>query len=109
MEPSRLPEVVREKISRVGGGRFACALIFEREFQGDEVARFYALPSDSVPTPRDFALGGRVLSYECPEEEESQWRLAAEIFLVKSFRTPPAHAQLDSEALGRPSPRAPHR
>jgi len=109
MEPSRLPEVVREKISRVPGGRFSCALIFERELLRDEIARFYALPSDSSPAPRDFDLGGRVLSYECPEEQESQWRLAAEIFLVKAFRATVPQQPIDADLLHRPAPRPPQR
>jgi hypothetical protein len=88
MEAVRPPEVVRERVSRLGAGRLACALIFDREFEREEVQRFYALPADSTPRPVDFDLGGRVLRYECDEADESRWRLAAEIFLVKSSRAP---------------------
>jgi hypothetical protein len=80
------PEVVRERVSRLGPGRLACALIFDREFHQDEIQRFYAIPHDQPPLPTDFEIAGRVLRYECDEAAEAQWRLAAEIFLVKSFR-----------------------
>jgi hypothetical protein len=86
METPRPPEVVREKVSRLGAGRLSCALIFDRELQREEIQRFYAQPQDESPRPVDFDLAGRVLRYECDEAEESRWRLAAETYLVKSFR-----------------------
>jgi hypothetical protein len=81
---------VREKLSRLGDGRVAGTLIFDREFSGREVSRFYALRSDGQLNPGDFQLAGRVLQYECPEDDEARWRLAAEIFLVKSFEAKPS-------------------
>ena len=61
-------------------------LIFDREFSGREVSRFYALRSDGELNPGDFQVAGRVLQYECPEADEPRWRLAAEIYLVKCFQ-----------------------
>ena len=84
------PEVVREKLSRLGDGRVAGTLIFDREFSGREISRFYALRSDGELNPGDFQLAGRVLQYECPESDEPRWRLAAEIFMVKSFQAKPS-------------------
>ena len=89
MDATRPPEVIREKISRTAGGRLTCALIFDRELQRDEIARFYAEQSDASPMPTDFEITGRVMRYDCSETEEARWRLAAEIFLVKSFRGQP--------------------
>ena len=63
MEAERHPEVVREKVSRTGQGRLACVLIFDREFQREEIQRFYATGSDSAPAPTDFEIGGRVIRY----------------------------------------------
>ncbi len=85
-EMPRRPEVVREKISHLGRGRVACALIFDREFSPGEVSRFYAMRTGGAPTAGDFELAGRVLGYECDEDDEARWRLAAEILLVKCFR-----------------------
>jgi hypothetical protein len=90
MSGLRPPEVVRERVSRLTGDRLACALIFEREFSPEEIARFQSLRADVHPVPADFELQGRVLRYECLESDEARWRLAAEIFLVKTFRAPPA-------------------
>ena len=92
------PEVVREKISRMAEGHLSCALIFDREFQREELQRFYAVPSDSSPGPTDFEIAGRVLRYDCSEADEARWRLAAEIFLVKSFQAAPKRRSLDSDA-----------
>jgi hypothetical protein len=86
MDTPRPPEVVREKVSRLGAGRLSSALIFDRELTREEVQRFYAQGSDAAPRPVDFDLAGRVLRYECDDADESRWRLAAEIYLVKSFR-----------------------
>jgi hypothetical protein len=80
------PEVAREKLSRLGDGRVAGVVIFDREFSGREVSRFYALRSDGELNPGDFQLAGRVLQYECRETDEPRWRLAAQIFLVKCFQ-----------------------
>ena len=98
MELSRRPEVVREKISRSGEGRLSCVLIFDREFQREEVVRFYALLSDAPPAPMDFEIGGRIMRYDCTEADEARWRLAAEIFLVKSFRSAPKRRPSDSDS-----------
>jgi hypothetical protein len=89
-EITRCPEVVREKLSRLGDGRVAGTLIFDREFSGREVSRFYALRGDGELNPGDFQLAGRVLQYECPEPDEPRWRLAAEIYLVKCFQAKPS-------------------
>ena len=89
MDPTRPPEVIREKVSRTAGGRLTCALIFDRELQRDEIARFYSERTDVSPTPMDFEITGRVMRYDCFEADEARWRLAAEIFLVKSFRGQP--------------------
>ena len=86
-ESARSPEVVRERLSHLGDGRVSGTLIFDREFSGREVSRFYAQRSDGDLNPGDFQLAGRVLQYECPEADEPRWRLAAEIYLVKSFET----------------------
>ncbi len=90
MDGPHPPEVVRERVSRLAGDRLACALIFAREFSAEEIGRFRALRADEHPAPADFELEGRVLRYECLEFDEARWRLAAEIFLVKSFRPAPA-------------------
>src|SRR5450432_774645 len=86
-EIARSPEVVREKLSRLGDGRVSGTLIFDREFSGREVSRFYALRSDGELNPGDFQVAGRVLQYECPEADEPRWRLAAQIYLVKCFES----------------------
>ena len=80
------PEIVREKSSRLTGGRLACTLILERELTLDEMRRFYAVVSTDVPRPVDFLLEGRLVRYDCAPEDEAKWRLAAQIYLVKSFR-----------------------
>ena len=69
-----------------GAGRVSCAVILDRELSRDEVTRFYFLESDRRPAPMDFDVAGRVIAWECPREDEARWRLALEIFLVKSFR-----------------------
>lgn len=84
-ETTRPPEVVRERLSRLGHGRVSGTLIFDREFSGREVSRFYAVRNGGELGPGDFQLAGRVLQYECPEADEPRWRLAAEILLVKCF------------------------
>ena len=92
---------MRERVSRVAGNRLSCALIFEREFTPDEIARFAALPGGTTPLPREFVLEGRVLRYECLEADEAQWRLTAQIYLVKSFRAAPAPRRTTSTDLRR--------
>ena len=109
METPRPPEVVREKVSRLGAGRLSCALIFDRELTREEVQRFYALAHDGDPRPVDFDLAGRVLRYECDDAEESRWRLAAEIFLVKSFRESSRRRTADTDARVRRGLRPLHR
>jgi hypothetical protein len=98
METIKTPEVVRERVSRLGGGRLSCALILDRELRSDEVQRFYTLPHDAPPLPTDFELAGRVLRYECDEADESRWRLAAEIFLVKALREAPRRRTTETDA-----------
>lgn len=85
-EMSRPPEAVRERVDRLSGGRLACAVIFDREFTPEEVRRFLALTSSGEPAMGHFRLDGRVIRYECPDEEEARWRLALEILVVKSHR-----------------------
>ena len=97
MEAMSQPEVVREKVSRVSSGRLSCALIFDRELRSDEIQRFYALRHDTPPLPTDFEIAGRVLRYECDEADEAQWRLAAQIFLVKSFRAVPKRRTTETD------------
>lgn len=98
METPRPPEVVRERVSRLGAGRLSGALIFDRELSRDEIQRFYAQTHDTYPRPVDFDLAGRVLRYECDEADESRWRLAAEIYLVKSFREGSRRRTADTDA-----------
>ncbi len=101
METLHRPEVVRERVSRTAEGRLSCALIFDREFEREEVARFYALQGEKTPAPADFEIAGRVLRYDCSEADEAEWRLAAEIFLVKSSRAAPKRQTIDSDARRR--------
>lgn len=109
MEMTRPPEVVREKVSRTVAGRLSCALIFDREFHRDEIMRFYALPSGESPAPTDFELTGRVLRYDCADADEARWRLAAEIFLVKSYRDVPKPRSRETDARMRLGLRPLHR
>jgi hypothetical protein len=76
-------------VDAAGAGRVSCALIFDREFSREEIARFYFVPSDQRPAAMDFDVAGRVIAWECRREDEARWRLALEIFLVKSFRAAP--------------------
>ena len=82
----RPPEAVRERVDRLGGGRLACAVIFDREFTPEEVRRIAARPGDAGPAASDFRFEGRVVRYECSEADEARWRLALEILLVKALR-----------------------
>ena len=109
MEMPRPPEVVREKVSRLGAGRLSCALIFDRELGREEIQRFYAQEQEATPRPVDFELEGRVLRYECDEADEARWRLAAEIFLVKSFREGPKRRTTETDARLRRGMRPLHR
>ena len=100
------PEIIREKTSRLTGGRLSCTLILERELTVDEIRRFYAVAADDSPRAIDFQLEGRLLRYDCAVEEEAKWRLAAQIFLVKSFRaaTPARRTTTDvRRSMGLPS------
>lgn len=88
MEREVPPEVVREKTSRVADGHVSCALVFNREFSQKEIERFLAQPApQGRPGPRDFLFDGRIVRYDCPEEEEAKWRLAFQILFVKAFRS----------------------
>jgi len=80
------PEVVRERVDVVGPGLVSCAVILGRELSRDEIARFYMVESAGRPAAMDFEVAGRVVAWECRREDEARWRLALEIFLVKSFR-----------------------
>jgi hypothetical protein len=92
---------VREKVDPIGGGRVSCALVFDRELSREEIARFYLVESGERPAPMDFDVAGRVVAWECRREDEARWRLAIEIFLVKSFR---AEAAAQNGAGARPRP-----
>ena len=80
------PEVVRERVDSLPGGRVSGAVIFDRELTREEIARFYLVRAESRPYPMDFDAAGRVIAWECRRDEEDRWRLALEILLVKSFR-----------------------
>jgi len=86
MATDRPPEVVRERADLLAGGRTSCALILDRELSRDEIARFYLVEATARPYPMDFDMAGRVIAWECRRDEAERWRLALEIFLVKSFR-----------------------
>ena len=86
MDEAGPPEIVREKTTRLTGGRLACTLILERELTAEEIRRFYTVSGEDAPRPVDFQLEGRVLRYDCSTEDEAKWRLSAQIYLVKSFR-----------------------
>jgi hypothetical protein len=86
MPVGRPPEVVRERVDAVGPGLISCAVILDRELSRDEIACFYLVEGTGRPAAMDFEVAGRVVAWECRSEEESRWRLALEIFLVKAFR-----------------------
>jgi hypothetical protein len=86
MASGQPPEVVRERSDRLAGGLVSCAVILDRELTRDEIAGFYMVDSTARPAPMDFEVAGRVIAWECRREDETRWRLALEIFLVKSFR-----------------------
>jgi len=88
MEQQGPPGVVRERISRLREGCLSCTIVFEREFSIEEIARFRAVVPEQEPAPSRFLFEGRTAGYDCPEGEEALWRLALEIYLVKSFRPP---------------------
>jgi hypothetical protein len=60
--------------------------VFDREFTPEEMRQFYLLPTSDDPNPLAFTFEGRVVRYICPEADEPKWRLALEIYLVKTFR-----------------------
>ncbi len=86
MATDRPPEVVREKVDALPGGRVSAAVIFDRELSREEIAKFYLVEAAERPYPMDFDVSGRVISWECRSDEAARWRLTVEIFLVKSFR-----------------------
>lgn len=86
MDEVGTPEIVREKTTRLTGGRLSCTLILERELTVEEIRRFFAVPSQDAPRAIDFQVEGRLIRYDCSADDEAKWRLAAQIFLVKSFR-----------------------
>ena len=83
------PQVVREKVSRLTGSRVSVALVCDRDFSPDEVARLRRIETTEEPRPSDFNVEGRIVRYECEADEEPKWRLAFEIFLVKMARFAP--------------------
>jgi hypothetical protein len=102
---ARRPEVVREKVTRIAGRRFACALIFDREFLPEEIARLRSSGREGEPAASELEISGRVIRYECPEAEETRWRLAVEIVLSRAF--PAAGGRpVSGERPGRPRPTA---
>lgn len=86
MSSARPLEVQRQKNDPLPGGKVACAIVFDREFTDQEKQRFFATQSAEPPSPSEFSFDGRVVRYVAPEEDDPKWRLALEIFLVKTFR-----------------------
>ena len=86
MSLGRPLEVQRQKNDRLAGGKVACAIVFDREFTDEEKRRFFLIETAEPPSPLEFSFDGRVVRYHSPEEDEPKWRLALEIFLVKTFR-----------------------
>jgi hypothetical protein len=86
MASERPPEVVRERVDLLPGNRASCAVILDRELTRDEISRFYLVEASARPYPMDFDAAGRVIAWECRRQDAERWRLALEIFLVKSFR-----------------------
>jgi hypothetical protein len=62
----------------------------------EETARFYRQVYDGRPAPLDFFVEGRVVRYECDRDDEARWRLAFEIYFVKTFRDAPSHSSRES-------------
>jgi|SRR5215471_9214603 len=89
MTPSGPPQVVREKVSRLTGSRVSVALVCDRDFAPDELARLRGIEAAEAPRPTDFGVEGRIVRYECEADEEPKWRLAFEIYLVKMGRSVP--------------------
>jgi hypothetical protein len=92
MMPSGPPQVVREKVSRLTGSRVSVALVCDRDFSPDEVARLRRVEATEKPRSSDFNVEGRIVRYECEADDEPKWRLAFEIFLVKMARSAPTPA-----------------
>jgi hypothetical protein len=86
MSTDRPLEVRRQTNDRLAGGKVSCAVVFDHEFTTEDMRRFYCLPAEGDPNPIEFSFDGRVIRYVCPEEDEPKWRLALEIFIVKTFR-----------------------
>ncbi|HEX7253161.1 MAG TPA: hypothetical protein VF376_09790 [Thermoanaerobaculia bacterium] len=89
MTVSGIPQVVREKVSRLTGSRVSVALVCDRDFSSDELAGFRRLQSGEKPDSADFSIEGRIVRYECEADEEPKWRLGFEILLVKMARSVP--------------------
>ncbi len=87
---TRAPQVIRERSSRVGEDRIACALVLDRDLAPDEIARFHAILSDDEPRADQFHIQERVVRFECAVADEAKWRLTFEIFLAKTFSPAPA-------------------
>lgn len=88
----KAPQVIRERSSRLAEARLACALVLDRELTADEVARFHGFSSDEEPRADRFHFQERVVRFECEAADEPKWRLAFEIFLAKTFPSPPGPA-----------------
>jgi len=84
---SREPVVIRQQAARLSDQRIACTLVLDRVLSPEETARFYRQPASGRPGPLDFFVEGRVVRFDCDREDEAKWRLAFEIFFVKSFRS----------------------
>lgn len=99
---STAPAVVRQKETRLTGGRVVCTLIFDRPLSSEELTRFYRQPANGRPIPLDFLIEGRNARFECEPAEEAKWRLAFEIYFVKAFRveSPRSGAERPSRATG---------
>src|SRR5689334_20890334 len=56
MDEVGTPEIVREKTTRLTGGRLSCTLILERELTVEEIRRFFSVPSQDAPRAIDFQV-----------------------------------------------------
>ena|SRR5450755_3817226 len=95
------PAVVRQKTARQSDRRVACSLVLDRMLSPEETARFYRQVGDGCPAPLDFVVEGRVVRYECERDDEARWRLAFEIYFVKTFRDAPSHPPRESGTRAR--------
>ena len=92
------PAVIRQQTARLSDQRIACTLVLDRALSPEETARFYRQPASGRPGPLDFFVEGRVVRFDCEREDEARWRLAFEIFFVKSFRDSRPHGTRDTRA-----------